>query len=417
MKFKQKIVNFLRRSKKYTQTDMIYLAKGGFWLSLGQVISFISGFLLAIAFANLLPKETYGNYTYVLSIGSILAISTLPGINTALIRTVARGYEGSFIPALKTKIRWGTLSSLASLGLAGYYFLNNNTTLFICFLIVAVFLPLMNSFTIYQAFWNGKKRFDIQTKYNIVIQVISVSALILSLFLSDNLFIVLLVYFISHTVLHFIFLQITIKKIRIVEQKQDSQTISFGKHLSLMSFLESIAQRLDKILIWHFLGPVQLAIYSFAYFPIKELQALFGKTLGPLARPKFSEKTMQDLKAFLPKKIIKIFLLIIPIVVLYIIFVPYIYRIFFPQYLGSIKYSRVLALILLASPLMFLGISLQVQLKKKELYISRFIGDIALIILLIILIPIYQIWGVIVARLLFYSIRGVVVIYLFKKTQ
>ncbi len=61
-----KICNFLRWSEKYIKTDMIYLVKGGFWLTLGQIISSVSSLLLVIAFANLLPKETYGIYKYFL---------------------------------------------------------------------------------------------------------------------------------------------------------------------------------------------------------------------------------------------------------------------------------------------------------------------------------------------------------------
>jgi len=61
-KLKDKIYRLLRRSEKYFKTDMVYLAHGGFWLTLGQIISSAASFLLAIAFANLLPKETYGTY-------------------------------------------------------------------------------------------------------------------------------------------------------------------------------------------------------------------------------------------------------------------------------------------------------------------------------------------------------------------
>jgi len=121
-KTKIRLYNLLRWSQKYTKTDMVYLAKGGSWLTLGQIVSTIASFLSAIAFANLLPRETYGQYKYILSITSILAIPTLAGINTAVIRAIARGYEGSFIPALKTKIKWGLLGGITSIGLAGYYY-------------------------------------------------------------------------------------------------------------------------------------------------------------------------------------------------------------------------------------------------------------------------------------------------------
>ena len=64
---KEKIYKLLRKSEKWTHTDMIYLAKGGFWLTLGQIISSVSSFALAVAFANFLPKEVYGNYKYIIS--------------------------------------------------------------------------------------------------------------------------------------------------------------------------------------------------------------------------------------------------------------------------------------------------------------------------------------------------------------
>src|SRR3990167_3737338 len=113
---------FLRKTQKYTKTDNVYIVKYGLWLTAGQLISTASSFLLVLAFANLLPKETYGIYQYALSITAILAIPTLSGIDTAVTRAVSLGYEGSLKKGLKTKIRWGIIGSMASLGLAGYYY-------------------------------------------------------------------------------------------------------------------------------------------------------------------------------------------------------------------------------------------------------------------------------------------------------
>jgi len=46
----QKIKNFLykklRLSEKYTRTDMVYIAKGGFWLTFGQSITSILSLIL-----------------------------------------------------------------------------------------------------------------------------------------------------------------------------------------------------------------------------------------------------------------------------------------------------------------------------------------------------------------------------------
>ena len=78
-------------SEKYIKTDMVYLARSGFWLLFGQGTTLLSVLALSIVFANFLPKETYGTYKYILSLTGIFSIFTLPGMTTALIRATARG--------------------------------------------------------------------------------------------------------------------------------------------------------------------------------------------------------------------------------------------------------------------------------------------------------------------------------------
>ena len=41
--FKDKTYNLLRWSEKYTKTDMVYLAQGSFWLSLGYGANIVKG--------------------------------------------------------------------------------------------------------------------------------------------------------------------------------------------------------------------------------------------------------------------------------------------------------------------------------------------------------------------------------------
>lgn len=397
-KMRQKIYNLLRWSEKHFKTDMVYLAKGGFWLTLRHIISFFSSFLLTIAFANLLPKETFGVYKYVLSVCGILTIPTLGGINTAVIQAVARGYEGSLILALKTKIRWGMLGSLASLILAGYYYFQGNTTLAISFLIVAVFLPIMDSFAIYDSLLQGRKLFRISTRYGIISQIISVISLIGAIFFIKNLFLILLAYFAPWTILRFIFLKITLKKFQLNEQK-DPQTISYGKHLSLMSILPAISQQIDKIFLFHYLGPAQLAIYSFAIAipsqiknPIKNLQVLI--------LPKFSEKQTKEINKGIFDKSIRLFAFLSIITLAYILAAPFIFKVFFPNYIEAVFYSQIFS-VSIPFLIVILPFSLlQAKLAKRELYQFNISKSIFQIIILFVLIYYLGIMGAIIAKIL-----------------
>lgn len=398
--FKKRIYSTLRWSEQYTHTDMVYLARGGSWLTAGQIISTASGILLAIAFANLLPKEVYGIYKYVLAVAAILAIPTLSGMGTAITQAVARGFEGSFLPALKTQIRWGLLGSAGSLTVAGYYYLNGNNTLAIAFLIAAFFIPFADTFNQFDAVLSGKKLFAASTKYNSAIKVGGVAALIATIFLTDNLFLVLLAYFGAYTILRLIFLRRTLKKYP-PNALIDPQTISYGKHSSLAAAFATVANYLDKLLLFHYLGPVNLAIYSFAIAPIEQSKVVF-KSLPSLAMPKFAVQTFSEIKSKLYGRLLLLFALGAAAVLLYFFAAPLLYKLLFPSYLDSVRYSQIFALTLLPtlphtlmSPILSSKLTL---IPKKMLYLWN-TPDLVLVASLFLLTAKFGIMGVIMSRI------------------
>ncbi len=409
---KIKLYNLLRWSEQYLKTISVYLAKGGFWLTLGQIVSSASSFLLALAFANLLPKETYGIYKYILSIAGILAIPTLQGMGTAVTQAVARGYEGSLVPALKTKLRWGLLGGLASLILAGYYYYQGNAMLAISFLFSAAFLPIMDSFAIYDSLLQGRKLFDVSTKYYIISQIISIASLITAIFFTKNLFLILLAYFLPWTLMRFIFLKITLKKFQ-PNTNQDPQTITYGKHLSLMGVIGTIANYLDRILIWHFLGAIEVAIYSFAVAIPQQIKSLL-KCINILSLPKFSQRNIEEIEKNIWKKISLYFILLSLIVIVYIILAPFIFKLLFPAYLESVKYSQIFAISLII-PQMILYNVLIAYKKIEEAYIFNTIGPISLIVFFFIGAMLWGLWGIILAKVIHRFFLGLILIPIYQK--
>ncbi len=117
----------------------------------------------------------------------ILSIFALPGMNTALIRTVARGYERTIYVCAKTRIKWALVGSGISLIICFWYIFHQNFILGIAFLITGVFFPFIKTFELFLPFWQGKKRFDIQSKYSILLNFLAALILIPVIFLTDNL--------------------------------------------------------------------------------------------------------------------------------------------------------------------------------------------------------------------------------------
>lgn len=406
-KTKIAVYKLLKKSEKWTKTDMIYLAKGGFWLTLGQGVSSVSSFLLAIAFANLLPKETYGTYKYIMSIVSLLAIPTLAGMNTAIIQAVARGYEGSVMPAFKTKVKWGLLGGLASLILAGYYYFQGNNVLAIAFLITAVFIPFMDSFLVYDSYLNGKKDFKTLSNYAIIIRIVSMIVMIGTIFFTKNIFLIIASYFTINTLLRIIFFKITFLKNKL-NTESDPETITYGKHLSLMGVLNIVSFYADKLLIFHYLGATELAIYVVAIAPTEQMKGLV-KIMPALTLPKFSSSNIDEIKRRIWPKIIKLSLILFATSVLYILIAPILFKLIFPQYIQSLLYSQIFSLsLVLTGPIFILTTILQSEKKTKKLYKFNVISPAFNIIITFILIYKFNIMGAILAKILNYFINTII---------
>lgn len=413
-KLKQRIKDFLIWSQKYTKTDMVYLARGGFWLTLGQVVSTSASFLLAIAFANLLDPITYGNYRYILSLVGILGIFSLTGVGTATTQAVARGFEGSFYSGFKEKLKFGILGSVAALGLAIYYFLKGNYTLPIPLLISAIFLPLMQASGIYGSLLAGRKLFNLQIKYSTLSQIISVGAIIATLFLTKNLFWLIAVYFVSNTFSNYFFYLFAKKKFQ-PNKKEDPETLSFGKHLSLLGILTTTASYLDSILVFHYVGAIPLAIYHFALAPVDQFWSLL-KNFKSLALPKLAIKSREEINKNLFKKTFQLLLIGGVAVLIYILIAPFIYRLLFPKYLESTFFSQLFSItILFKTAGLFVGTIFPAKKLIKSQYIADISSHSVLILSLLILGSRWGIIGIIFAKILFSFYGLVISIFLWKK--
>lgn len=412
-KIRSKTYSLLRLSERFTKTDMVYLAKGGFWLTLAQTVSSLSSLIIAIVFANLLSKETYGTYSYILSVAGILGVFGLPGLTTALTKAVSQGYEGSFVPGVIKAIKWGSLAGLAGLITAGYYFINGQLTLALSFAIMSAFLPFIDPLAMFGSYLQGKRMFKLMTQFNVSIKIIVAIVLITTVFLTKNILIIIAIYFSIHTLTYFFFLRQAVKR-NPPNQQQDPGLVNYAKHLSVMNAISVISNYLDKILVFHFLGPVQLAIYQFATTPPQHYQRIF-KTVGPLAFPKLSQRPVEELKKTLPLKLLKFFLVIAILIAIYIILAPWAFKILFPQYTASIIYSQVFVLGFLLYPKSLIGTTMTAHAKKKQLYILN-IGTYGFkIVSLLILAPLYGIWGVIAASLGTEVVSLGILSYLFKR--
>lgn len=411
---KNKIATLLRFTERYTRTDMLYFTKGGSALATNQIVAMIFSLILSVGFANLVPKNIFGTYQFVLATAAIIGAFSFVGIPAVISRAAAKGYEGALTQGFILRLKWNIgIVFLSGIG-ALYYFVNENIVLGTSFIIVGIFLPFLTSFSLYQSFLSGKKLFSVASGYGIIQNTIPILIMLTTIWFTNNPIIIVLAYYLATTLTIAALYTLTIRYYVSKPAEKYPDMVYEGKHNTFVNILDIATDQLDKLLVFHFLGAVQLAIYAFALAPIKQLRS-HNKILKVLAFPKFVENDISTIKATLPRKLLLYFFALIILTAAYILFAPILYKILFPQYLDAVVYSQALALTLLFLPIKTLQKVFGAHFRKKEFYIANITRSLLTIFLLIGLTPFYGIWGVIIATLATKMLNGILVIHLFRK--
>ncbi len=408
----EKIKKILLWSQKYTKTDMIYLARGGFWISASRIFLILSAFGLSILYANLLSPETYGIYKYIISVAGIIGIFSLTGLDDAVAQTVASGSTKILKDAFITSLKWSFGIIIAGLSGAAYYYLLGNNLLAISLLIMAILLPLQQGANLSDPYFLGKRDFKTRA-YRIIFQnLIYVIAITFTLLITKNPLYLIIVYFTINTTTSLIIYLLAKKQIDRPE-KITKESIDFAKRLTANKFIGLTVKNIDKILVFHFLGPIQLAVYTFAVTPAQQIIDFLKPTLKDLLLPKLSQKSLIEIKLSAKNKIIKLLLVPLPIIIFYVLVAPLIYKTLFPAYQQAVIFSQILIFNLLSLPDVLFSQSLIAHVKKRQLHYLNFVNGLANLICLLILLPLYGIWGVILTKLITQIVTSLTLFILF----
>ncbi len=396
-RLKKAVVRVLRWSEHYTKTDMVYLAQVGVWTNLNVIISSVLALVLAIIFANLLPKDVYGTYQYLLSLSALLAAICLGGMQQAVAQSVARGNEGDMRASLRAQLIWGLVP--AGVGLLGalYYALHSNEVVAVGLAVIALLTPLVSAFSIYGAFLGGTRQFKRFFIYGLIANIAYYAAISIAVVFFKNAAVLVFINLAANAVVN-IYLYVRTLRVCKPSDRTDPHTVSYGAHLSVMNAFGTVISQLDSVLVYHFLGPVQLAVYSFATLIPERAGGLFG-FIGTGALPKFSQRTLREIQQSIVWQTIRAALLGAVASLAYVILAPLLFHLLFPKYLDALSYTQWYAPVILLMAANLVSSALVAQRLKTELYITSFVNPILLITLQVPLLLLYGIWGMLVARM------------------
>lgn len=395
---KSRLLSILHWSERYTKTDMVYLASGGFLSLVSQITALGGALALAVMVSRYVPKTSYGEYKYILSIIALLSSFSLNGIGAAVLQSAAQGFDSALQKGFWASLRWSFVIFTGALVMALYYFLTGNVTLAAGILIGGSLSPFIAGASLFSPFLAGKKNFLYQTLFSIGDNLIPIGLMILTVMLTASPLALVAVYFVSNTLAALFFYRRTQIIYAQGVQKHDETMLHYSKHLSIMGIVGGIAENIDQILLFHFVGGAQLAIYNFAIAIPNQMRTPI-KNIDAMLQARFVNRTAEEIRDSMRNKIFWYFISVVAFAAVYFFVAPYIFKFLFPQYLEAVRYSQIYVLWILA--LAFDPVNSYISSRKhvKALYASTIAYSLSKIALLFVGVFFWGLMGVIIARI------------------
>ncbi|MCF6183443.1 MAG: oligosaccharide flippase family protein [Bacteroidales bacterium] len=379
-RLRRKIYDISKKTGDKFGFDLPYFVENGFWSILNQAVSLLASLVLSVFLARYLSKGTFGEYQLILSIIGILSIFSLTGLNVSIAKSIAEGYDYSYVKAYKTGLRFSFLSIPIFLGIAYWYYIQNENSTAYALLISVLFFPFIYGFNKWVALLKGKAMFGVIAKIQILQNISSALFIIfVVVFFPDNILLVVFVMFFFQMSFNLYAHFSSMKFIK--SKKNDKDCIPYGIYMTKISFLNIIVNNFDKILIGFF-DIKLLAVYAVS---LKILSVIKGfiKSFYQISFPKFAKKNIK-----ISNKIIFLLLLsgMFFSIILYFVSEPLINLLYTDKYLASaILFKKFLLVIPFTFVNALLSNKMTAQKHKKRIFYTKIIIPLTAIILSVVM--------------------------------
>ncbi len=390
-------INFVLRKK--IGADTSYIFKNLSLLSFGTGISTISALIVAYIFGTFIEPSVYGQYKYILATIGLISAFSLTGASSVITSAVSRGFDGVFFKIKHLQLKIALMPIVISVSISIYYFSSQNYELGLGLLIFGIVSPISQTFLLHQAFLAGKKDFKLKTLSGIFLTTTSTLLLVTAVLILEKSNVLWAIAAISIPTLSIpilFYIKSLIKHTHNMKVEEGSMRMCL--HLTLLNFIPKIANNLDKVILFQFLGATQLAIFAIASAIPRQMKNL-PKDIQSIILPKISQRSLEEINNTIAFRSFILFLIGLSISATYILTAPAIFNTFLPLYAESVIYTQIFSLILLATPNMLYKTVFLSQHIKRPLYLSNTIVPISKITILLLLLPSYGLWAAIFAVL------------------
>lgn len=326
---------FLERKLK---TNARVHAKNSLLLATGSFIASLAGLGVNILFANVLSKETFGDYRYILGLLNVFNSFTLTGMNVAVVQAVAKGYEGALRASINDQLKWAIPHTLGGFIAAAIFYVNGQPTAALCLALIAAIMPVSNAFNTYTAFLQGKKAFKAFTVSNMVQAFAVYSAIAVALLATKHIVIITLANIGATLASNLILHAYTLRTYK-PNDRTEADTLAYGRKISLLWGLRLAADQVETFLIHGMLGPVSLAAFA-VITTIPERLKGFIKIGPSVVLPDYANRRLSEIVPPLRKKLLLLTLGLGIVTIGYVALCPPVFRLIYPTYADIIPLAQ-----------------------------------------------------------------------------
>ncbi len=384
---------------KFLRLDIRYFVKASTYGSIAQITGILSGLVINYVFGHFASVKLFGDYSYILTVVGFLTIVTLPGLDSYLVRSVGQKFDSSLLRGFRYKMLFSLIGIPVLLLLGFYYIFHGNSFLGISFIIAALFFPVVEPMQLFNEFLTAKKLFKENSLFLSFSSLLTVILITLSIIYTNYLPIIVVSYFLG-IIIPSVWGFLYSKSLIIKSKAYDKDLLSYGLFMTFVSFLPWTAGYLGQIILAYLLGTELLAVFVVAH----KIPLYVHKNLSVFHKPitaKLANQTNREHLVTIKKHSLKLILWGLSIAICLYILVPFIIEfIFTNKYREAIPLAQLLTISIIPLPLTWLIEDVMVfqKIKKPQLYSTLLINTVK-IILYLVLIPIFKLYGLVIVYL------------------
>ncbi len=396
------MIGFLKEKINALSESRKLFLKNLFSVFFFRIIQKVMILLTLYIFVRSVSQESFGHYNFILSLVALLSIFALPGLGNAVMQSVARGYHGTYLYALRFMLTGSVIAGLILI-LSGCYFIFLTTDILLGygFLIVGLLIPFDQGLNSWKNLYKGKEDFKTISKQGIILSFARCFLIITSLLcLPGNYLLPLFFYFFASATQNIFFTIHSLKSIK-TDGGIEEESFSYGLKSTFYSSFNTVANHIDKILIFTYLSPISLAIYiASEKFP--ELIKSFVQDIATVISPRFAKMEGYTKKVDNQLTFFSLFLGLM-IVIFSLTALPYLILFLFGEdYSSSVPYAQALVCSVAignAAQLRSRYISSKLDIKSFKSITIRM--SAVRIVASLICIPFLGIWGAVLSAFIY----------------